>query len=50
MELTKPVKLLSVEIDNQLSFNQHISTLCSKTAMQLNAICRLEKLKGNKEK
>ena len=50
MELTKPVKLLGVEIDNQLSFNQHISKLCSKTAMQLNAICRLEKLKGNKEK
>ena len=42
MELTKPVKLLGVEIDNQLSFNQHISKLCSKAAMQLNAICRLE--------
>ena len=42
MELTKPVKLLGVEIDNQLSFNQHISKLCSKAAMQLNAVSRLE--------
>ena len=38
MEITKSVKLLSIEIDNQLSFNQHISKLCSKPAMQLNLI------------
>ena len=49
-ETTKSVKLLGIEIDNQLSFNQHTSKLCSKAAMQLNAICRLAKFLGNKEK
>ena len=33
-----------------LSFNKHISKLCSKAAMQLNAICRLAKFMGSKEK
>ena len=50
IETTKSVKLLPIDIDNQLSFNQHISKLCSKAAMQLNAICRLEKFIGNMEK
>ena len=49
-ETTKSVKLVGIEIDNQLSFNQHTSKLCSKAAMQLNAICRLAKFIGNKEK
>ena len=38
IETPKSVKLLGIEIDNQLSFNQHISKLHSKAAMQLNAI------------
>ena len=38
IETPKSVKLLGIEIDNQLSFNQHISKLRSKAAMQLNAI------------
>ena len=38
IKTTKSVKLLSIEIDNQLSFNQHISKLCFKAALQLNAI------------
>ena len=50
IETTKPVKLLGIEIDNQLSFNQHISKLCSEVAMPLNVICRLAKFVGNKEK
>ena len=33
IETTKSVKLLGVEIDNQVSFDQHISKLCSKAAM-----------------
>ena len=49
IEATKSVKLLHIEIDNQLSINQHISKLCSKAAMQLNAICRLLKFMGNNE-
>ena len=39
IETTKFVNLLGIETDNQLSFNQHILKLCSKAAMQLNAIC-----------
>ena len=38
IETPKSVKLLGIEIDNQLSFNQHKSKLRSKAAMQLNAI------------
>ena len=44
------MKLLGIEIDDLLTFNQHISKLCSKAAMQLNAICRLAKVVENKEK
>ena len=50
IETTKFVKLLGIEINNQLSFNQHLSKLCFKAAMQLNAICRLGKFMGNKKK
>ena len=31
-ETTKSVKLLGVEIDYQIKFSEHISTLCSKVA------------------
>ena len=50
IETIKSVKLLDIEIDNQLSFNQHISKFYSKSAMQLNAICRSAKFMGNKNK
>ena len=50
IETNKSVKLLGIDIDNQQNFNQHISNLCSKAAMQLNTICRLVKFMGSKEK
>ena len=37
------VTLLGITIDNQLSFDDHISKLCNKASMQLNAIFRLKK-------
>ena len=37
------VKLLGIEIDNQLNFDNHVSTLCKKAGSQLNAIGRLTK-------
>ena len=40
------LKLLGIEIDNKLSF----STLCNKTSNQLNAIGRIQKFMGFKEK
>ena len=44
------VKLLGVEIDNKLSFELHISTLVKKASNQLNAISRIRKFIGFKEK
>ena len=38
IESTKSVKLLSIITDDHLRFDQHISNLCSKAAMQLNAL------------
>ena len=38
------VRLLGIKIDNQLNFENHVSTLCKKkTDFQLNAIGRLRK-------
>ena len=44
------VKLLGIEIDNKLCFEQHISTLCKKASNQLNAIGRIQKYIAFKEK
>ena len=44
------VKLLGIEIDNKLSFENHISYLVKKASNQLNAISRIQKFMGFKEK
>ena len=44
------VKVLGIEIDNKLCFEQHISTLCKKASNQLNAIGGIQKNMGFKEK
>ena len=44
------VKLLGVEIDNKLNFDKHITNVCRKRATQLNALCRLKSLLGEKER
>ena len=43
------VKLLSIQIDTKLSFEQHISTLF-KASKQLNIIGRIKKFLGFKDK
>ena len=43
------VKLLSIEIDNKLNFEKHISNICKKASNQLNVICRLQLFMGHKE-
>ena len=43
------VKLLGIEIDNRLSFEKHVSTLCNKASNKLNAIGRIQKFMGFKE-
>ena len=37
------VKLLSIEIDNQLNFDNNVPKLCKKAGSELNAIGRLRK-------
>ena len=47
---TNSIKLLGINIDDQLKFNEHISILCSNAVMQLNAHGRLQKYMGKLEK
>ena len=44
------VKLRGIETGNRLSFEKHISALCDKASNQLNAIGRIKKFMGFKEK
>ena len=44
------MKLLGVEMGNKLSFEKHIFTLVKKASNQLNAISRIQKFMGFKEK
>ena len=44
------VRLLGIEIDNQLNFDNHVFTLCKKAGSQLNDIGRLRKYIGLSEK
>ena len=37
IKTTNSIKLLDIKIDDELRFNEHISVLCSKAAMKLNA-------------
>ena len=46
----KFVKLLGINIDNKLSFDEHVSSLCKKASNQLDAISRLHRYLGFKEK
>ena len=50
IESTKSVKLLGITTDNRLRFDQHISNLCSKAAMELNALGRLQNYMEKPEK
>ena len=43
------VKLSGINIDSKLNFDSHISDLCKKPPMQLNALNRLRAYIGNKE-
>ena len=42
IETTNSVDLLGIHIDNKLTFDDHIFTLCNKASMQLNATGRLK--------
>ena len=44
------VTLLGLEVDSKLTFDEHISKLCNKSAGQLNALCRIRHLIGLEER
>ena len=48
IKTTNSVDLLGIPIDNKLTFDDHVFTLCSKASMQLNAIGRLKRYLGKK--
>ena len=48
--MVSSVKLLGIQIDNQLNFNLHISNICRTAANQMNALTRLKQFLGFKEK
>ena len=50
IKTTNSIKLLGINIDDQVRFNDHVSILCSKAAMQLNALSRLQKYMRKSEK
>ena len=47
---TDSVKLLGIEIDNELNFNNHVTTICKKASNQLNALESLQNFLGKIEK
>ena len=49
IELTmeSSVKLLGIQIDNKLNFENHISNICKKTSNQLNTISILQTFMGH---
>ena len=44
------VTLLGLEIGSKLNFDEHISKLCNKSAMQLDALCSIGHLLGLEER
>ena len=50
IETKNRVKMLGITIDNKPNFEEHISELCKKASMQLNAISRLQRFMVNNKK
>ena len=50
IKVTSQVKLLGVEIDNKLNFEQHINRICKSATNQLNAVIRLKRFLGFQER
>ena len=50
IESLSAVKLLGIEIDDKLNFNNHINTICRSAANQLNALIRLRRFLGIEER
>ena len=42
IKVASEVKLVGVEIDNKLNFEQHVNRICKSATNQLNALIRLK--------
>ena len=49
IEAKNTVKLLGITIDNKLNFEEHISELCKKVSIQLNAMSCLQRFMGKEQ-
>ena len=49
IDLENSITLLSIEIDNRLNFEKHVTALCQKAGCQLNALLRIHKYIGFQE-
>ena len=49
IKVKNSIKILGINTDDQLKFNKHILTLCSKAVIHLNALSRLQKYMPEKE-
>ena len=43
IDASKSVKLLGIQIDNNLNFNEHVSSICKKVNLKLHALARISK-------
>ena len=50
IESLSAIKLLGIEIDDKLNFNNHINIICRSAANQLNALIRLRRYLGIEER
>ena len=50
IKTSKSVKLSGITIDTKLNFGEHISVLCKKASLQINAISRFQSYMGKKKK
>ena len=50
IESLSAIKLLGIEIDDKLNFNNHINTICRSAANQLNALISLRRSLGTEER
>ena len=50
INVSSEVTLLGIQIDEQLKFDSHIDKVCKRAVIQLNAIKRLARFMGSKER
>ena len=50
IKVVSSVELLGIQVDDKLNFKLHINNICRSAANQLNALIRLKRFLGFKEK